>query len=93
MKTQTITTDIAVHPGRLLADELEAREMTQTDLAAQMNRPIRLISDLVNERKRLTAETALQLEAVLGIAAKWWLNLQSDYDLTKARQKLDAKAG
>ena len=67
--------------------------MTQTELAARMNRPIRLISDLVNELKCITAETVLQLEAVLGIAAQWWLDLQSDYDLTKARQKLDAKAG
>jgi len=67
--------------------------MTQTELAARMNCPTRLISDLGDERKRITAETVLQIEAVLGIAVQWWRDFQSDYDLTKARQKLDAKIG
>lgn len=75
----------ATHPGRILRRELEARGMTQAQLAAQMERPAQVISQIVREKKSVTPETALGLEQVLGIAAHVWLNLQTNYDLALAR--------
>ena len=50
-----------------------------------MGRPANAINEIVNGKKVVTAETALQLEAVMPeIPAKFWLNLETDYQLTKA---------
>lgn len=81
-----IESNLAIHPGELLAEELEAREMTQKQLALAMGRPPQAINEIVRGKKAITAETALQLERVLGIPAHLWMNLQTRYDLTRARQ-------
>lgn len=78
--------DLAVHPGELLAEELEARGLTQKDLAAIMERPAQAVNEIVRGKKAITADTALQLEAALGTPATFWLNLQSQYDLALARR-------
>jgi len=59
--------------------------MTQKELAELMGRPYQVISEIVRDKKRITAETALDLEQALGIPAHLWLNLEADYQLTKAR--------
>jgi HTH-type transcriptional regulator / antitoxin HigA len=85
-KTRTsIDSDLAIHPGVTLAEELEARKMTQKALAGAMDRPVQAVNEIVNGKKAITAETALQLERVLDIPARFWMNLQTDYDLTVAR--------
>lgn len=81
----SVDSDLAIHPGVTLAEELEAREMTQKALAAAMDRPAQVVNEIVNGKKTITAETALQLEHVLDIPARFWMNLQTDYDLTVAR--------
>lgn len=83
--TKQIETDLPVHPGELLVEELEVREMTQKQLAEAMGRPPQVINEIVNGKKAITAETALQLERVLDIPAQFWMNLQTGYDLTVAR--------
>lgn len=80
-----IDADLAIHPGVTLAEELEARAMTQRALAEAMDRPAQLVNEIVNGKKAITATTALQLERVLDIPARFWMNLQTDYDLTVAR--------
>ena len=75
----------AVHPGEILRDELDARRMTQVDLAARMARPVQVVNDIVREKKGISAQTARDLEIVLGAPAYIWLNLQSSYELTCAR--------
>ena len=85
-----VESDYASHPGSLLAEELEVREMSQRELARQMGRPYQVVNEIVRGRKAITAETALQLEVVLEIQAHIWLGLQTDYDLVIARQKLEA---
>ena len=87
-----VESDYASHPGSLLAEELEVREMSQRELARQMGRPYQVVNEIVRGRKAITAETALQLEVVLEIKAHIWLGLQADYDLVIARQKLEAAA-
>jgi len=85
--TTPLYSDLAIHPGEHLAEELEARSVTQRQLAGNMGRPPQLISAIINGRKSITAETVFDLERVLDIDAQFWLNLQSRYDLTLARQR------
>jgi len=77
--------DLAVPPGELLAEELEARGMTQKELADRTGRPEQKISEIINGKKSITHDTALELEKVLGISAEFWVSLESSYQLTKAR--------
>jgi HTH-type transcriptional regulator/antitoxin HigA len=77
--------DLAVSPGELLAEELEARGMTQRELADRTGRPGQKISEIINGKKSITYDTALELEKVLGIPAHFWVNLEASYQLSKAR--------
>lgn len=83
--TAHIESDLAIHPGELLAEELEVREMTQRALAEAMGRPAQVVNEIVRGKKAITAETAVQLEDALRIPAHFWLNLQSAYELQLAR--------
>ena len=77
--------DIAIPPGEYLAEEIGARGISQKELAMRMQRPVNAINEIVNGKKAITAETALQLESVMPeIPARFWLNLEIDYQLTKA---------
>ena len=59
--------------------------MSQRELARRMVRPTNAINEIINGKKAITAETALQLEATMPeIPARFWLNLETDYQLTKA---------
>ena len=76
--------DIAIPPGEYLAEEIEARGISQKELAKRMGRPLNAINEIINGKKAITAETALQLEEVMPeIPARFWLNLEIDYQLTK----------
>lgn len=77
--------DVAILPGEHLAEEIEARRLSQKELAQRMGRPANTINEIVNGKKAITAETALQLEDVMPeIPARFWLNLEADYQLTQA---------
>ena len=77
--------DIAIHPGEYLAEEIEVRGISQKELARRMRRPLNAINEIINGKKAITAETALQLEDVMPeIPARFWLNLEIDYQLTRA---------
>ena len=77
--------DVAIPPGEYLAEEIEARKLSQKELARLMGRPANTINEIINGKKAITAETALQLETVMQeIPARFWLNLETDYQLTKA---------
>jgi len=77
--------DVAIPPGEFLAEEIEERGLSQKELARRMGRPINTINEIINGKKAITAETALQLEEVMPeIPARFWLNLETDFQLTKA---------
>jgi HTH-type transcriptional regulator/antitoxin HigA len=77
--------DVAITPGEYLAEEIQAREISQKELARRMGRPVNTINEIINGKKAITAGTALQLEEVMPeIPARFWLNLETDYQLTKA---------
>lgn len=66
--------------------------MTQKELAARLGRPPQVINEIINAKKAITPETALGLETVLGISAGFWLNLETDYQLTLARNRQQDRA-
>lgn len=88
MATETkILSDLPVPPGELLAETLETANLTQAELARRMNRPAQAINEIVRGTKEITAETAIQLERVLGVPAHIWLGLEAEYQHTKARRE------
>ena len=76
-------------PGRIIRSELEARGWSQNDLAEIMGRPPQVISQIVQERKQVTPETALQLAAAFGTSEEFWINLETKYQLQRRREKHD----
>lgn len=80
-----------IHPGKFLADELEALDMTPTQLAAALKVPANRIYQLLAGKRALTADTALRLSQWLGTSAEMWLNLQKLYELRLAEQSAGEK--
>lgn len=75
------------HPGELLTDELEARQMSQKQLANQTGVSATFISEMIRGKKSVSVTMALKLEAVLEIDASFWLNAQRNYNRDLAYQK------
>lgn len=85
--------DLAIPPGEYLAEEIDARGISQKELAKRMGRPVNAINEIINGKKSITAETALQLEEVMPeIPARFWLNLETDFQLTRALVNKRTKA-
>lgn len=77
----TTTPTMAFPPGDFLAEELEARGWTQTELAEIIGRPAQVVSGIVSGKKEITRDTAAEIGAALGTSAEYWLNLQNSYEL------------
>lgn len=60
-------------------------------LAIALRVPVTRVTEILNERRGITAETALRLERYFGMEAAFWMNLQKDYDLITARQQQGKK--
>lgn len=72
--------DIAIHPGELPGEEIEARGITRSEAASAMGRPVRVVSDIVSGRRDITAALAVELERALDqVPARYWLNLQTEF--------------
>lgn len=84
--TEQLTPARVSPPGRILKKELVSRGWTQEDLAGIIGRPVQAISEIINGKKQITAETALQLADALGISAEFWLNLEANYQLHLSRR-------
>ena len=74
-----------IHPGEMLKDEIEARGITQKDLAKRMGVSYTVFNEILNGKRPITTEYALLLEAALGIDAGMWLRFQADYNMQKAK--------
>ena len=70
------------HPGRLLKRELEARGLSANRLALDLGVPSGRITDILNGRRGITADTALRLGRYFGNRAQFWLDLQGQYDIS-----------
>ncbi|MBF0137801.1 MAG: HigA family addiction module antitoxin [Magnetococcus sp. DMHC-1] len=69
------------HPGRLLKRELAARHTSAHRLAMELGVPAGRISDILNNRRRISADTAVRLGLYFGNGARFWIDLQSQYDI------------
>jgi addiction module HigA family antidote len=78
-----------IHPGEVLLTEfLEALGVTQHRLAIAIGVPPRRINEIVHGKRGISADTALRLSRFFGTTDRFWLNLQSRYDLEVERDRL-----
>lgn len=78
-----------VHPGEILLQEfLEPLGVSQYRLAKEINVPPRRINEIVKGKRSITANTALRLARYFATSDRFWLNLQSHYDLETERDRL-----
>jgi HTH-type transcriptional regulator/antitoxin HigA len=84
-RNQYLVPATAIHPGEFILDEIEVLGMSQAELARKMGVQPSLLNEVIKGRRGVTAIHALLLEKVLGIEAEFWMNLQSRYELNKAR--------
>jgi addiction module HigA family antidote len=70
-----------VHPGRLLKRELDARTLSANRLALDLGVPSGRITDILNGRRAISADTAVRLGRYFGNRAQFWLDLQSQYEI------------
>lgn len=71
----------AVHPGRFLKRELASRALSTNRLALDLGVPSGRITDILNERRAISADTAVRLGRYFGNTPQFWLDLQSQYDI------------
>jgi addiction module HigA family antidote len=78
-----------VHPGEVLLEEfLKPMGLSQNKLALNIGVPPRRINEIVLEKRRITADTALRLSKFFGMSAEFWLGLQTQFDLDVASDEL-----
>mgnify|MGYP001613898639 FL=1 len=81
-----------VHPGEVLLEEfLKPMGLSQNRLALAIGVPPRRINEIVLEKRRITADTALRLARYFGTTPQFWLGLQTDYDLDTANTTLGSR--
>ena len=80
-------TQIAIHPGEHLAEELKELSISAAELARRLDVPTNRVTSILNGRRAITGDTALRLAHFFGTSAEFWLNLQSLYELRLAQQK------
>ena len=81
----------ATHPGSLLRRELKARELSANRLALDLSVPSGRITDILNGRRSITADTAVRLGRYFGNRAQFWLDLQSQYDIAVIERERGAE--
>lgn len=76
-----------VHPGEILAEELGELGVSPTELARQLKVPANRITNIINGKRSVSADTALRLGHWFGTSAEFWLNLQQAYELRLAERE------
>jgi len=82
---------VPVHPGRILKREMAARHLSANQLALALRVPSGRITSIQNGKRAISADTALRLGRYFGTSARFWINLQSHYDLEVQEQLLGAR--
>jgi addiction module HigA family antidote len=78
---------IRVHPGRVLQDELEERDIAQSALARHIGVLPRTINEICRGKRGISAEIAVKLSMALGASPQFWLNLQKNWELGRVKQR------
>jgi antitoxin HigA-1 len=78
-----------IHPGEVLLEEyLEPMGLSQYRLAKDTSVPPRRINEIVHGKRAITADTALRLSRYFGTSERFWLNLQTRFDLEREKDRL-----
>lgn len=81
-----------IHPGEILLEEfLEPMGISQYRLAKDINVPPRRINEIVLGKRAITPDTALRLSLFFGLSERFWINLQTRYDIEVEKDKLEDK--
>ena len=80
--------EFAIHPGEVLADELQELDVTPSDLARAIDVPLSRIRQIIQGKRSVTADTALRLGQWFGTGPEIWLDFQTDYDLRTAKEAI-----
>ena len=80
-----------IHPGRILKREIQARGISANKLALALRVPSGRITQIINAKRGISAETALRLSRYLGNSARFWMNLQTRYELAKVELEIGTK--
>ena len=81
----------AIRAGRLLKRELKARNISANKLALALRVPSGRITQILNGKRGITAETALRFSRYFGNSAQFWMNLQTRYEIATAEQAIGEK--
>ena len=76
-----------VHPGEVLREELAELGLSARAFAKALDIPTNRVAQILNERRGVTADTALRLARYFGTSAEFWMDLQGDYELRRAREQ------
>ena len=82
---------MAIHPGRILKRELTARSLSANQLALSLRLPSGRITDILNGKRGISPDTALRLARYFGNTARFWLDLQTAYELALAERENGAR--
>ncbi len=86
------TTLPPIHPGEILLEEfLEPMGISQYRLAKDTSVPARRINEIVHGTRSITADTALRLSRFFGTSERFWLNLQTQYDIETQKDRLKGR--
>src|ERR1700716_770192 len=77
-----------IHPGKHLAEELKELGISAAELARQIDVPVNRVTSIINGQRGVTADTALRLGHWFGTSPEFWLNLQTLYELRRAREEV-----
>jgi addiction module HigA family antidote len=77
---------LPTHPGEMLLEEfLKPMALPQTALADKLGVPVQRVNEIVNGKRGITPETAWLFAGAFGTSPEFWMNLQTNYDLARAR--------
>ncbi len=82
---------LAIPPGETIRENMRYLGMNQKELALRLGLTTKHLSNVLNGKDSITYETALKLETVLGPKAQFWMNLETNYQLTRARLEREAE--
>jgi antitoxin HigA-1 len=79
-----------IHPGEILAEELQELGITKNQFAKALHVPANRITAIINGTRGITGETALRLARYFGTSSEMWMNLQMRYELQVAEDAFEA---
>jgi addiction module HigA family antidote len=77
-----------IHPGEILADELDELGLSANAMALALRIPANRLTEIINGKRGISADTAMRLARYFGTSAQMWMNLQSHYELEVAEDDL-----